>query len=98
MSNRPKKNPPVSANQGIQDASAPALIEPIVAPEHAGLVHGVYVAVIQIRGTDIEPRYRRRVYMNLPAANRAIARARMDGRDASIVLCELSPVEGDLNV
>lgn len=68
-----------------------------ILPEHAGLVHGVYVAVIQVRGTDIEPRYRRRVYMNLPAANRAIARARMDGLDCSIVLCELTPVSGVLD-
>lgn len=86
---------PPAANQGHSEK-----LRSVVSslPEHAGLVHGVYVAVIQIRGTDIEPRYRRRVYMNLPAANRAIARARMDGLDASIVLCELSPVEGDLNV
>lgn len=70
---------------------------PILAPEHAGLVHGVYVAVIQIRNTDTAPRYRRRVFLNLPAANRAISRARMDGLDASIVLCQLTPVEGDLN-
>ncbi|WP_334123026.1 hypothetical protein [Glutamicibacter sp.] len=85
---------PPAANQGQSPKQKD--VTPIL-PEHAGLVHGVYVAVIQIRGKNVEPRYRRRVYMNLPAANKAIARARMDGLDCSIVLCELSPVNGVLD-
>lgn len=85
---------PPAANQGHSEKLSS---DTSILPEHAGLVHGVYVAVIQIRGTNVEPRYRRRVYMNLPAANKAIARARMDGLDASIVLCELAPVDGELD-
>ncbi|MGO2779451.1 hypothetical protein [Glutamicibacter arilaitensis] len=85
---------PLAANQGQSPNQND--VTPIL-PEHAGLVHGIYVAVVQIRGTDIEPRYRKRCYLNLPAANRAIARARMNGLDASIVLCELTPVNGALN-
>lgn len=79
-----------SHSQNIQDDTSSL-------PAHAGLVHGVFVAVIQIRGSDIEPRYRKRVYVNLPAANKAIARARMNDLDASIVLCELTPVNGVLD-
>lgn len=85
---------PPAGNQGHSEKLSS---DDSILPEHAGLVHGVYVAVIQIRGTDIEPRYRRRVFLNLPAANRAIARARMNDLDCSIVLCELTPVNGVLD-
>jgi len=85
---------PPAANQGHSEKLSS---DNSILPEHAGLVYGVYVAVIQIRGTEIEPRYRKRVYLNLPAANRAIARARMDNLDASIVLCQLTPINGVLD-
>ena len=86
------KQMPPAANQGHSEN--PLASDPILSPAHDGLVHGVYVAVVQIKGTNLEPRYRRRVYWNLPAANRAIARATMAGLDASIVLCQLAPVSG----
>ena len=87
------KQMPPAGNQGHSEK----LSNNSSLPEHAGLVHGVYVAVIQVRGTEMNPRYRRRVFLNLPAANRAIARARMDNLDCSIVLCQLTPVSGDLD-
>lgn len=85
---------PPAANQGHSEKLSS---DTSILPEHAGLVHGVYVAVIQIRGKNVDPRYRKRVYLNLPAANRAIARARMDNLDASIVLCQLTPINGVLD-
>lgn len=64
-------------------------------PEHHGLVAGCYVAVVQVRGTDLAPKYRRRVLFNLPSAQRAVDRAAAAGLDASIVLCQLIPAGGD---
>lgn len=68
---------------------------PILAPSHEGLVNGCYVAVTQVAG-DSE-RHRRRVYFNLPSAQRIVDRATEKGLDASIVLCKLVPVDGELN-
>lgn len=65
-------------------------------PDHAGLVAGCYVAVVQIRGTEGAPHYRRRVVFNLKAAQRAVDRAHMAGLDASVILCRLIPTEGDV--
>lgn len=57
----------------------------------SGLVSGVYVAVVEVRGGHVPPRYRRRVYWNLPAAQRAIDKSHMDGLEAHVVLCQLIP-------
>lgn len=64
-------------------------------PDHTGLVAGCYVAVVQVRGTDLAPKYRRRVLFNLPSAQRAVDRAHMAGLDASVILCQLIPAGGD---
>lgn len=64
-------------------------------PAHAGLVAGCYVAVVQVRGTDLAPKYRRRVLFNLPSAQRAVDRATAAGLDASVILCQLIPAGGD---
>ena len=66
-----------------------------LAPDHDGLVAGLYVAVVQLRGDHVPARYRKRVYLSLAGAQRAIDRARQDGLDASIVLCRLTPVSGE---
>lgn len=66
-----------------------------VAPDHTGLISNVHVIVVQIRGSDAAPRYRRRVLFNLPAAQRAVDRATMNGLDASVILCQLIPVSGE---
>jgi hypothetical protein len=39
-------------------------------------------------------KYRRRVYFNLPSAQRAADRAIMAGHSAHIILCQLMPVGG----
>ena len=64
-------------------------------PDHRALIDHVHVVVVQIRGTDAAPRYRRRVLFNLPAAQKAVDRAHMAGLDASVILCQLIPAGGD---
>jgi hypothetical protein len=54
----------------------------------AQYVQGVYVVVVQVG----EDRLRRRVYLNLPSAQRAVERAQDRGHEASVVLCQLQPV------
>ena len=70
----------------------PSLADTSHGIDPAGLVSGVYVAVVQVRGEHVPPRYRRRTYWNLPSAQRAMDRAVMDGLEAHIVLCQLMPV------
>jgi hypothetical protein len=41
---------------------------------------------------------RRKVYLNLGQARTAVARARDNGQQARLVLCELTPVQADLDV
>ena len=53
-----------------------------------------YIAVMVDRfGTP-----RRRPYLNLHHASAAVQRARTQGRQAWIVLCELRPVQADLDI
>lgn len=89
---RTKRKTP-AGNQGLSNASNanPSLPDAAEGLDPTGLVAGVYVAVVQIRGEHVPPRYRRRVFFNLPSAQRAIDRATMKGLDASIVLCQLIP-------
>lgn len=56
----------------------------------AGKVSGVYVAVVEASGG----KYRRRVYFNLPGAQKAADRAISAGHEAQIVLCQLVPMVG----
>ncbi|WAJ32217.1 hypothetical protein OUO20_13720 [Arthrobacter sp. FX8] len=41
-----------------------------------------------------QDRHRRRVYFNLPSAQRAADRAIMAGHPAHVILCQLMPVSG----
>ena len=83
-------------NEGAATAlnDNPSLADTSHGIDPTGLVAGVYVAVVQVRGDHVPPRYRRRVFFNLPSAQRAIDRATMDGLDASMVLCQLIPAGG----
>lgn len=58
--------------------------------EPADLLNGVFVVLVA-RQSAGEVRYRRSVYFNLPAAQRAQDRAVMRGQKASITLCRLTP-------
>lgn len=57
----------------------------------ADLLNGVFVVLVahQVAG---EPRYRRRVFLDLASAQRAQDRAVMRGQAASVTLCRLAPV------
>lgn len=54
-----------------------------------GQVDGAHVVVVDLP----RDRHRRRVYLTLGAAERAVQRAHAAGHDARIVLCRLVPVE-----
>jgi hypothetical protein len=54
------------------------------------LVTGVHVVVVETPAG----KYRRRVYFNLPGAQRAADRAIMAGHSAHVILCQLIPVTG----
>lgn len=57
----------------------------------AELVAGVHVVVVETTAG----KYRRRVYFNLPGAQKAADRAIAAGHEAQIVLCQLTPSAGD---
>lgn len=59
--------------------------------EPAHLLAGVYVVLVAHTTTD-PTRYRRRVYLNLLAAQHAAERAARRGHPAAVVLCNLAPV------
>lgn len=92
----PEKQKAPAGNQGFDTASNdnPTVSDTGDGIDPIGLVSGVYVAVVQVRGEHVPPRYRRRVMFNLPSAQRAVDRATQDGLDAHIVLCQLMPVVG----
>lgn len=54
------------------------------------LVAGVHVVVV----TTSAGKFRRRVYFNLPNAQRAVDRATMSGHTAHIILCQIIPANG----
>ena len=80
-------------NEGAATAlnDIPSLADTSHGIDPTGLVAGVYVAVVEVRGEHVPPRYRRRVFFNLPSAQRAMDRAVMDGLEAHVVLCQLMP-------
>lgn len=63
---------------------------PLILPDSADLVAGVFVLVVTVPD-DPEPRHRRRTFFNLKAAERAAARAITRGHRAEVVLCRLVP-------
>ena len=63
---------------------------PLILPDSADLVAGVFVLVVTVPD-DPEPRHRRRTFFSLKAAERAAARAITRGHRAEVVLCRLVP-------
>lgn len=57
------------------------------------MLNGVHVVMVAYKVAG-EIRYRRRFYLNLPAAQRAVDRAVMRGQAASLTLCKLAPATG----
>lgn len=63
---------------------------PLILPDSADLVAGVFVLVVTVHG-DPEPRHRRRVFLQAQPAQRAADRAITRGHRAEVVLCRLVP-------
>lgn len=59
------------------------------------MLNGIYIVVAQIKSPGPEPRYRRRFYAGLAAAQRHVDRARFNGREAHLFIGQLHIVDGD---
>ena len=71
----------------LADSSVPAADDKALA---VYLLTGVHVVVVSTG----HGKHRRRVYFNLPSAQRAADRAIMAGHPAQLILCQLVPVQG----
>ncbi|MBM4624993.1 hypothetical protein GI686_10600 [Micrococcus sp. JV4] len=60
-------------------------------PDAADLLEGVFVVLVA-RKVDGETRYRRRIFLDLRAAERHAARQTMNGHRTAVTLCRLAPV------
>lgn len=65
---------------------------PVVADRYAEYAQGVYVVVVETS----DDRMRRRVYLNLPGAQKAVQRAQERGHEARLFLARLDIVGGAL--
>ena len=65
---------------------------PVAADRYAEYAQGVYVVVVETS----DDRMRRRVYLNLPSAQKAVARAQEWGHEARLFLARLDVVGGVL--
>ena len=65
---------------------------PVVADRYAEYAQGVYVVVVETS----DERMRRRVYLNLPGAQKAVQRAQERGHEARLFLARLDIVGGAL--
>lgn len=61
-----------------------------ILPRPVDMLNGVFVVLVAHKVAG-ELRYRRRVFFNLPAAQRAQDRAVERGQAASVTLCRLTP-------
>lgn len=55
-----------------------------------------YAVVVITEDPDGEVKFVRRLYLSLHSAQKAIRRAELRGRRASLVLCKVVPVQGEL--
>jgi len=58
-------------------------------------LHGIYVAVAEIRSPGPEKRFRRYYFANLPSAQRRVDKAREEGREAYLYLGQIHVVDGE---
>ena len=58
-------------------------------------LHGIYVAVAEIKSPGPEKRFRRYYFANLPSAQRRVDKARQEGRDACLYLGQIHIIGGD---
>lgn len=58
-------------------------------------LHGLHVAVVEIKSPGPEKRFRRHYFANLPSAQRRVDKARESGREAHLYLGQIHIVDGD---
>ena len=58
-------------------------------------LHGLHVAVVEIKSPGPEKRFRRYYFANLPSAQRRVDKAREEGREAHLYLGQIHIVAGD---
>lgn len=91
---RPRAEAASNGNGGEHvtvESTCPLPVDPEVA---LPLLHG-HVAIVEVGDVDGHaPKFRRYVFMSLPAATRAVDRAHARGRRASVYLAELRPIGG----
>lgn len=96
--NRPEDSDTTSTHQrargDVRMSIAPAPPSAYRPAEHdpadgAGIPAGTYVVVVKV-----DQGHRRRTYLSLTSAERAVVRARTRGQGAEVVLCQLVPVTG----
>jgi hypothetical protein len=88
--------PPNKVRRGGPQATSPENQAATKLPDKDSLVDfaPAYIAVMVDRfGTP-----RRRPYLNLHHANKAVQRAKAQGREAWLILCKLEPVTADLDL
>lgn len=61
----------------------------------AQMLNGLYIVVAEVYSPSAEPRYRRRFYAGLAAAQRHVDRQRMKGLDAYLFIGQISIIGGD---
>lgn len=84
-----RKRPAVETGRSIKTLNTQSIAEPT--DKAALYVSGAFVALVETPAG----KYRRRVFLTLAAAEKAVQRAHDAGHSATVVLCQLTPVGGD---
>lgn len=64
-------------------------------PAELPTMGGVYAVVVECQGDHVPPRHRRRIYLSLAPAEKAVERARVAGLRATLTLYRLTPAGHD---
>lgn len=62
-------------------------------PTELPTMDGVYAVVVECQGEHVPPRHRRRIYLSLAPAEKAVSRAHIAGLRAKLTLYRLVPAE-----
>ncbi|MGO2937971.1 MAG: hypothetical protein ACTICQ_10395 [Glutamicibacter arilaitensis] len=62
-------------------------------PTELPTMDGVYAVVVECQGEHVPPRHRRRIYLSLAPAEKAVERAHVAGLRAKLTLYRLVPAE-----
>lgn len=81
---------PGSESKGLVNLDTPSIPMQAGKTTATALITGVHVVVVETAGG----KFRRRVYLTLSSAQRAVDRAIMAGHPAHLILCKLVPADG----